>query len=83
MNLFRQLQPIALATVPQEEALQRANLDDICTRTTNAKWLRENCDVVVRLSDPGPRFCALRGCSGVFLRLAALLCRRVPKTVKN
>jgi hypothetical protein len=69
--------------MPQEQAFHGTNLDDICTRITNTKWLRENCDVVVRLSDLGPRFCALLSCSGVFLRLAAMLCRRVPKTVKN
>ena len=68
--------------MPQEQAFHGTNLDDICTRTTNAKWLRENCDVVVRLSDPGPRFCALLSGSRALLRFAAMLCRE-PEGVKK
>jgi hypothetical protein len=69
--------------MPKEEAFRRTNLDYICPRIANTKWLTENRDVVLRLSDAGPRFCPLLGRKGFFLILTTILRARVPEAVKE
>jgi hypothetical protein len=81
---FRQLQPVALAAVPQKQAFRGTNLDDVCARIADAEGLGKNCDVVLGLSDPDPRFFrSLLSRGGAFLRLATMLCCCEPKSVKN
>jgi hypothetical protein len=42
--------------MPKVSAFSGTNLDDICRWITNAKWVAENCDVVLFLSDSGLTF---------------------------
>ena len=53
--------------MPEEKALRGTNLNNVCPWITYAKWLGENCDVILVLRDSGLRFCRVLGQSGLFL----------------